>query len=111
MKTALDRQKHNYQILENDYITFKKQNEELRHYIESLEEERIAMETTAEKIRIESQANQNVIDKEAASIIDELDAQKDIAKSQESFIEELRIEIDQLRKQNLYLKNKLDLLA
>ena len=52
------------------------------------------METTAEKIRIESQANQNVIDKEAASIVEELDAQKDIAKSQESFIEELRIEID-----------------
>ena len=81
MKTALDRQRHNYQILENDYVTFKKQNEELRHYIESLEEERIAMEAAAEKIRIESEANQNVIDKEAGSIVDELDAQRDIARS------------------------------
>ncbi len=111
MKTALDRQKHNYQILENDYITFKKQNEELRHYIEGLEEERIKMEAVSEKIRQESNHNQNSIDKEVININDELEAQRDIAKSQESFIEELRIEIDQLRKQNLYLKSKLDLLA
>lgn len=108
-KAALDRQRHNLQILETDYQTLKKQNEELKVYIEGLEEERLQTEAILSKARREAQHTQAEISLEAQSLQGELENSRIIASNQEKFIEELRSEIDQLRKQNLHLKNKLDL--
>jgi chromosome segregation ATPase len=108
-KAALDRQRHNLQILETDYQTLKKQNEELKVYIEGLEEERMQTEAVVAKAKREAAHSQVEISLEAQSLQGELENSRIIASNQEKFIEELRTEIDQLRKQNLYLKNKLDL--
>ena len=110
LKSALDRQKHNYQILETDYKTFKKQNEDLKVYIEGLEEERIRAEGALGKLKSDAEDNHREIEKEVEHLTDELENNRSISNNQEQFIEELRAEIDLLRKQNVYLKNKLDLL-
>lgn len=110
-KAALDRQRHNLQILETDYQTLKKQNEELKIYIEGLEEERLQTEAIVSKAKREAVHSQAEISLEAQSLQGELENSRIIATNQERFIEELRVEVDQLRKQNLYLKNKLDLAA
>lgn len=110
LKHSLDRQRHNYEILENDYNTFKKQNEDLREYIAGLEEDRIRNEVLLERMEDEKEKNEAEIEREAQTLAHELETQKTIADNQENFIDELRVEIDQLKKQNKYLKSKLELL-
>lgn len=110
LKASLNRQKHNQQILETDYQTFKKQNQELKESIIGIEEKRIRSQLELEKFDAESQKNQNEIQREVRSLTDDFEAQKTISTSQRSFLDELKSEVDQLRKQNMYLKNKLDLL-
>lgn len=110
LKHSLDRQRHNYEIIENDYNTFKKQNEDLRDYIAGLEEDRIRNEVLLERMEDEKEKNEDEIEREASTLAHELETQRAIAENQENFIDELRVEIDQLKKQNKYLKSKLELL-
>lgn len=110
LKAALDRQKHNQQILETDYQTFKKQNHQLKEHLAAVEEQRVRAQLEFEKLEVDSESNHAEIEREYNSLSDELDAQKIINGNQTSFISELKTEIDQLRRQNMFLKNKLDLL-
>ena len=110
LKAALDRQKHNQQILETDYQTFKKQNQQLKEHLVVAEEERVKAQLELEKLEVDSESNLAEIQREHNSLSDELEAQKIINSNQSSFINELTSEIDQLRRQNMFLKNKLDLL-
>lgn len=110
LKYSLDRQRHNHQILENDYNTFKKQNEDLKEYIGALEEERVRNEIMMQRVDEECEHNKNDIEREKATLHQEMQTQRLIAENNENFIDELRVEIDQLRKQNNYLKSKLELL-
>lgn len=110
LKAALDRQKHNQQILETDYQTFKKQNQQLKEHMVVAEEERVKAQLELEKLEVESESNLAEIQREYNSLSDELEAQKIINSNQSGFINELKAEIDQLRRQNMFLKNKLDLL-
>lgn len=110
LKYTLDRQRHNYEIVENDYNTFKRQNEDLREYIAALEEDRIKNEVLLERMEEEKVYNEEEITREAETLAYELETNKAIGENQENFIDELRVEVDQLRKQNAYLKSKLDLL-
>jgi chromosome segregation ATPase len=110
LKAALDRQKHNQQILETDYQTFKKQNQQLKEHLAAVEEQRVRAQLEFEKLEVDSESNHAEIEREYNSLSDELDAQKIINGNQSSFINELKTEIDQLRRQNMFLKNKLDLL-
>lgn len=110
LKHSLDRQRHNHQILDNDYNTFRKQNDDLKQYIGALEEERIKTAILVQKLEEESAHNKEDICREIETLQEELHTQKTIAGNHENFIDELRVEIDQLRKQNNYLKSKLELL-
>lgn len=110
LKHSLDRQRHNYQILENDYNTFKKQNDDLRQYISALEEERIKNELLLQRLEEEAQYNKEDIGREMATLQQEIETQRIISDNNINFIDELRVEIDQLRKQNNYLKSKIELL-
>ena len=110
LKAALDRQKHNQQILETDYQTFKKQNQQLKEHMMIAEEERVKAQLELEKLEVESESNMAEIQREYSSLSDEVEAQKIINSNQSSFINELKTEIDQLRRQNMFLKSKLDLL-
>jgi chromosome segregation ATPase len=110
LKAALDRQKHNQQILETDYQTFKKQNQQLKENLVIVEEERVNAQLELEKLEVDSESSLAEIQREQNSLNDEIEAQKIINSNQSSFINELKTEIDQLRRQNTFLKNKLNLL-
>lgn len=109
LKSALERQKHNYQMLETDYTDLKRQNQELELYLESLEENRIKSEGIIHSLKNDHQLTLQELDKEIGGMRDEILTHHQLSNTQENFIEELKQEIGELREQNHFLKSKLNI--
>lgn len=109
LKSALERQKHNYQMLETDYTDLKRQNQELELYLESLEENRIKSEGMIHSLKNDHQLTLQELDKEIGGMRDEILTHHQLSNTQENFIEELKQEIGELREQNHFLKSKLNI--
>lgn len=109
LKSALERQKHNYQMLETDYTDLKRQNQELEAYLESLEANRIKSEGMIHSLRNEHQLTLQELDKEIEGMKDEILTHHQLSNTQEGFIDELKQEIGELREQNHFLKSKLNI--
>lgn len=109
LKASLERQKHNYQMLETEYNTYRGQNEELRAYVEGLEEERIRVDGALGRLEREGELARTEVERETMTLTEELESSKILARTQETFIHELRNEIDALKSRNHQLKIALDI--
>lgn len=108
-KSSLDRHRHNHLLLEQDLSSLTQQNRELEAYIEGIQHDRVAQNSVLTKLEKENEALQESIARETLALEDELTGQKKIVSRQTDYIQDMRAEIDRLRKDNLQLKGLLDI--